>query len=242
MVGRPLPELNDFERKVFSQNGEDGILEALFHAIGTTNKFVVEFGVENGRECNSGNLIRNCGWSGLLLEGDERLFGELAATFAGFPNVRLAHHFVTAENISDIFREHGVPREPDLLSIDVDGNDYWIWKALDAYRARVVVIEFNSVHAPPERWVMQYNPAHRWRGDSYFGASLESLAALGKRKGYALMATDRLGVNAFFLRRDLLKASPFPARSPKRAFHPPGFLNERGSIGHPWGDGPACRI
>jgi hypothetical protein len=198
--------------------------------------------VESGRECNSAHLIRDLGWIGLLIEGDERLYRELVTTYAGFPAVQLANRFVTVENVAGIFREHDVPAEPDLLSIDVDGNDYWIWKALDGYRARVVVIEFNSAHPPPERWVMKYDPAHRWRGDSYYGASLASLAGLSKLKGYALLATDARGVNAFFLRRDLLAACRFRERSPKRAFHPPGFLNAQGTVGHPPGNGPFCLI
>ncbi len=242
LAGRPQHDLNSFERKVSSQNGEDGIIEALFSAIGTTNKTVVEFGVEDGQECNSARLIRDCGWNGVLIEADEARYRQLVANYAAFPQARLANRFITKDNIADIFREHAVPAEPDLLSIDLDGNDYWIWQALDAYRPRVVVIEFNSAHAPPERWVMEYDADHRWRGDDYFGASLESLAALGRAKGYALLCTDSLGVNAFFLRRDLLGVSGYPERTARQAFHPPGFMGSTGTRGHPAGSGPFRRI
>ena len=237
-----MPDLNTSERKIFSQNGEDGIVAAIFDSIGTTNTFTVEFGVGDGRECNSAHLICDLGWSGLLIEADERLFSGLAERYQGFPKARLAHRFVTAENIAQILAEQEVPVEPDLLSIDVDGNDYWVWKALDAYRPRVVTIEYNAAHPAPGLWVMAYDPKHVWRGDSYFGASLASLVALGKRKGYALLATDSKGVNAFFLRRDLLTTCRFKERSPKSAYHPPGFVNASGTYGHPPGEGPFLRM
>jgi hypothetical protein len=239
---RPQHDLNALERKVSSQNGEDGIIAALLDAIGTTNRYVVEFGVEDGNECNSARLLRECGWNGLLIEGDDGHFDSLERAYAASPRVHVAHHFITAENIAQILVEQGVPTDMDLLSIDLDGNDYWVWQALDGYRPRVVVIEYNAAHPPPERWVMAYDPQHVWRGDTYFGASLTSLAALGRSKGYALLATDAHGVNAFFLRRDLLELCPYPERTPEEAYHPPGYYNISGTLGHPPGDGPFVRV
>lgn len=231
-------ELVSFERKVRSQNGEDGIIAALFGSIGTTNRYVVDFGVEDGSECNGAHLLRDLGWHGLLIEGDDRSFAALSERYSGNDSVELEHAYVTAENVGRIFAAHKVPVELDLLSIDVDGNDYWIWKALNDYQPRVVVIEYNASHPPPERWVMAYNPQHRWRGDNYFGASLASLTALANVKGYALLATDSCGVNAFFLRRDLLALGPFPERMPEQAYHAPGYVGAAGGLGHPPGDGP----
>lgn len=225
-----------------SQNGEDGIVAALLDAVGTTNSFVVEFGVEDGSECNSARLLRECGWSGLLIEGDDRHFEKLVHLYGASPQVRVAHRFITAENIAQILTEYGAPHDMDLLSIDLDGNDYWVWKALDAYHPKIVIIEYNAAHPPPELWVMAYDPRHVWRGDTYFGASLASLAALGRSRGYALLATDTNGVNAFFLRRDLLDRCPYPERTAEEAYHPPGYHNASGALGHPPGDGPFVRI
>jgi hypothetical protein len=186
--------------------------------------------VEDGRECNTAALVR-AGWNGMMIEGDPQKFAALSRTYADAPTVRLVNAYVSAENIAALFAENGVPRELDLLSIDIDGNDYWVWEALAAYRPRAVVIEYNATHPPPERWVMTYNPTHRWGDDTYYGAGLASLAALGERLGYALIGTDVRGVNAFFVRDDMLPAVRFPRLTAAEAYHPP-------TVGHRPGDGP----
>ena len=99
-----------------------------------------------------------------------------------------------------------------------------------AFRPRVAVIEYNAAHPPPARWVMTYNAGHRWAGGGYYGASLASLEALGQRLGYALIGTDDHGVNAFFVRDDLLAAVRFPRRSAADAYHPNAY-------GQPAGEG-----
>jgi hypothetical protein len=132
--------------------------------------------------------------------------------------------FVTRENACELFSQAGIPQEFDLLSIDIDGNDYWVWEALAAhYRPRVVVIEINPAYPPPRRWVMEYNPTHAWRFDNYFGASLESMNALGKRLGYRLIGMESAGVNAFFVREDQLALTGFPELTPEQAFQTPRF-------------------
>jgi hypothetical protein len=226
--------INDFERRVRSQNGEDGIVKELLFRIGVTERFVVEFGVESGIECNAAHWLLDYGWRGLLIEGDVHFAAAAAARYTGLP-VAIHQALVTAENIVPIFQQHRVPLAPDVLSIDIDGNDYWLWEALGSYRPRLVVIEYNAAYAPPNRWVMAYNPSHVWGRDTYYGASLSSLAELGRRLGYALLATDRNGVNAFFVRRDLLASSGFPERSAAEAYHPL-------FVRHPPGDGPFVTV
>lgn len=218
----PSSDLNAYERRISSQNGEDGIIAEIFDRIGTTNRTFAEFGVEDGSECNSAYLARECGWNGVFIEADPQRIAALAARYAGKP-VRIVEAFITAENITSLFAKHAVPRDLDLLSIDIDGNDYWIWEALGEYRPRVVVIEYNPTHPPPERWVMAYDAAHRWKRDGYYGASLSSLEALGARLGYALIGTNRSGVNAFFVRDDLLAAARFPQRTASEAYHPSAY-------------------
>ena len=232
---------NDYEKQIRSQNGEDGILVEIFSRLKVRRGFFVEFGVQDGAQCNAAHLALDRQWSGVMIEGNDDYAPALKQRYEGTAT-RVVPAFVTAENIAGIFQEAGVPHDFDLLSIDIDGNDYWVWRALHAYRPKVVVIEYNAVHAPPERWVMRYDPAHVWDGSTYYGASLASLAALGDSKGYALLCTDIRGVNAFFVRRELAAALRFALPSLERAYHPVAFQGSTGGIGHPTGNGPFERI
>jgi len=212
-------KINAYERKVYSQNGEDGILRELFRRIGNGSRYFVEFGVEDGLECNTAFLSRAFGWSGLLIEGNPDKFALLERNYEKYPRVKRLQSFITCENIVQLFEQAGVPKQFDLLSIDIDGNDYWIWETLADYKPRVAVIEYNATRPPPERWVMRYNPGHRWQHNGYMGASLCSLEALGKRLGYRLVGTDKKGINAFFVRSDLIASSQFPVLSAEAAYH-----------------------
>jgi hypothetical protein len=229
-----VQEINMYEKKVRSQNGEDGMIEEIFRRIGAADRFFVEFGVQDGLECNTAHLSLDKDWSGLLIEGNERFYRSLCVNYAQHHKVRTAHQFVTRENIAVIFQYYAVPAEFDFLSVDIDGNDYWVWMALAAYRPRVVVIEYNAAFPPPRKAVIEYNPKFVWNGTSYFGASLSSLAALGKRLGYALVGADLRGVNAFFIREDLLDAAKFTALTPEEAY--------TGYWSHPWGAGPYLEL
>lgn len=231
-------QINVYERKVCSQFGEDGILEEVFRRVGTTHRYFVEFGAADGLGSNTLYLLTHKGWTGVMIEGDPGAYSKLRANLAAYPGLLPANHFLTRENIAAVFQLLQVPREFDLLSIDVDGNDYWLWKELRAYAPRVVVIEYNEYHRPPDRWVMAYNPNHRWDGTSYYGASLASLAALGSDLGYALIGTESNGVNAFFLKRDCLGAAGFRELTPEEAFHPARYIGLHGQPGHRFRDGP----
>jgi hypothetical protein len=217
-----LDELNAYERKVRSRHGADGIIAELFHRLGTTNRFLVEFGVEEGLECNTAHLTIDHHWHGLLIEGSSAFYAKLINNYKNrrLNRVALVHQLITKENITTLFAENQVPTEFDLLSIDIDGNDYWVWQELSDYRPRVVVIEYNATYPPPQKWVVAYNPHFVWDGTDYYGASLASLAALGKQLGYALLGTDRKGVDAFFLRRDLVPISGFAEKAPELVYRP----------------------
>jgi len=224
----PLPalfpgDLRSFEKKISSQNGEDGIIEEIFRRIGTTTKFFVEFGVETGIECNCACLVRRHHWRGLFIEADAAHFAGLAENYQDCPAVALRHEKVSAANIQQILQEANVPLDLDLLSIDIDGNDYWVWSAIRDYRPRLVVIEYNASFPPPQKWVMKENPDHCWAGTADFSASLASLAALGKVKGYTLVACDSRGVNAFFVRSDLHAEARFPDPAIFYLYSPPAY-------------------
>jgi hypothetical protein len=216
-----IGNINHFDAKAFSQNGEDGILLAIFKKIGTTNRFCIEFGVENGSERNTRYLCEKRGWNCLLMDPAD----------TNPPTIK--REFVTAENINGLFRKYGVPNEFDLLSIDIDGSDYWVWKALGPeYSARVVVVEYNAKIPPHESKAVVYDPAFRWDGSDYFGASLRAFVELAQAKGYTLVGCDRKGVNAFFVRNDCLGGA-FVPRTLVDAYRPPRYGKSSDQGGHP---------
>lgn len=218
--------LNKHEYQVFSQNGEDGILQEIFTRIGSTNRYFIEFGVENGLECNSTNLLYK-EWSGLWIEGNPDSCSQISRRFKDIIDagrLQIQNAFINAENIESLFDKASAPTEPDLLSIDIDYNDYHVWKAITKYKPRVVVIEYNSVFRPDTHFVVKYNPNRMWDSTSYFGASLLALEQLGKEKGYCLVGCVFTGSNAFFVREDLvgdLFEAPYSAENhyePNRDF------------------------
>jgi hypothetical protein len=213
----PGPDLTRYEWGVFSQNGEDGVLAEIFRRIGPGRREFVEFGVENGIEGNCVALADVFGWSGLFMEGDETNALSLGWKYRDSPAVRTAHAHVTAENVDELFAANAVSVEPDVVSIDVDGNDLWIWHALTHCRPRVVVIEYNANLDHNRPLVQPYDPDWRWPGTDWFGASLGALDTVAARKGYRLVHTELAGVNAFYVREDLL--GPFDAleRVPRRS-------------------------
>lgn len=210
--------LAHYEFKGLSQHGEDGIIEEIFNRIGTTNREFVEFGAGNGLENNSALLLVK-GWKGLWIDGGKKNGKTIRGKFADLlaeKRLRFLDDYINAENIQDLFRKGGVPREFDFLSIDLDGNDWWIWKAIMDYSPRVVCLEYNGIFPPSTPWIMKYNPAHAWSGSVYMGSSLKALEVLGTRKGYKLVGCDFSGVNAFFVREDLVGENfigPFTAET-----------------------------
>jgi hypothetical protein len=227
--------LEPYGFRSFSQNDEDGILQEIFRRIGTASRTFVEFGVQDGLETNS-RLLLYQGWRGLWIEADESSCREVREYFPqelAASQLQLQRAFITAQNISALI-DGARLGELDLLSIDIDGNDYWIWQAL-ALEPRVVVIEYNAKFRPPTKWVMEYNPKHRWRYTDYQGASLESLSALGRQKGYTLVGCCMAGVNAFFVRDDLV-LDRFAEPDAAKLYNPPRYYLRRFLLaGHPTG-------
>jgi len=176
-----------YATNIFSQSGEDGVLARIFECIGATSYFCVEFGARDGQWLSNTKIFRDAGWSSLLMDCN-----------AG-PGVQKV--FITAENVNFWFKRHGVPREIDLLSIDIDGNDLWIWKALK-WKARVVVIEHNPRWPVSESKTIAYNPDHVFDNTQYHGASLAALAKVGREKGMEMVWHGN--INAIFVQRDLL--------------------------------------
>ena len=222
------PALDRHEIKVHSQNGEDGILLYLFSRIGATNRSFVEFGLGRGVECNSFNLLLNWAWRGVLIEADAEVVALARAEYdrhlvARSGDAVIVHARIARENVNAVLLEHAHDREPDLLSIDIDGNDYWVWERLTALTPRVVVIEYNAALGPERSLTVTYDPQFgRWakhRSGFYHGASLKALERLGRQKGYLLVGCDSSGVNAFFVRRDVA-GEELPAVPAQVAYRP----------------------
>jgi len=204
---RSAPYLDSFGYKVYSQNDEDGIINEIFKRIGTNNKTFVEFGVQDGLESNGHFLLFN-GWRGLWIDGGEKNIRKLKEYFSepiSTKQLIAVNAFITVDNINDLISGNGFNGEIDLLSVDIDGNDYWIWQAIKCIQPRVVVIEYNPKFPPPCEWIMEYEPNHIWDGSDKYGASLKSLELLGDKLGYRLVGTNICGVNAFFVKKELAK-------------------------------------
>jgi hypothetical protein len=232
-------------RKTYSQNDEDGIVLEIFNRIGEGDRRFIEFGVQAGVECNTALLLM-AGWSGLWLDGSDK-YVEAAkghhAVAVGQGRLTVQKAFVTAENIDALLGPWAggtadQPASVDLLSIDIDGNDYWIWQAITAVRPRVLVIEYNAAYPPPVAFVAEYKADRVWDGGNYHSASLSSLEALGRAKGYALVGCNLSGANAFFVREDELAgpdgqprfAAPFTAAN---HYEPPRYDLSGLPSGHP---------
>jgi hypothetical protein len=198
-------DLSTYERKLFSQNGEDGVTAEILRRIEPASRWFVEFGAGTGGEGCCVFLADVFGWSGLFIEADGPMHRDLAAKYAANPRVKTVHAAVKVATVEDLFRTSGVPTEPDVLTIDIDGNDYWVWRAIRGYRPRLVIIEYNANLPPDSRLVRALDEEQGWDRTGWFSASILALEELAGRKGYALVYTDLSGCNAFFVRDDLVE-------------------------------------
>ncbi len=223
LANKPKSEINSKEFKISSQNGEDGILLYIFSKIGIKNKTFVEFGVGDGRECNTANLIRNFEWNGLMIEGDKKFYHEAKKFYKPFPEVRVVNKFVTRDNINYILKKNGIKGEIDLLSVDIDGIDYHVWKAIDEISPRVVVIEYNAHLGTEKSLAVSYDENFerfsKHPSGLYYGASLKALTKLANLRGYILVGCDSAGINAFFVKKQLAKGK-LKALTAEQAYYP----------------------
>jgi hypothetical protein len=196
-------DLSPYEFRVFSQNGEDGVIAEILLRIGVTSRWFVEFGIGTGHEGNCVLLADAYGWNGLFCEPDDVTFPKLEFKYSTNPRIRTDQTVVTPENIADVFARNGVHEEMDVLSIDVDTIDYWIWEALEGYRPRLVIVEYNSMLSMDRALVYPKDQNPRWDETAFYGSSLGAFRHLADRKGYQLVHTEMFGVNAFFVRQDL---------------------------------------
>jgi hypothetical protein len=230
--------------KVYSQNDEDGIIAEIFRRIGTTSRTFVEFGVETGVECNTAKLLVE-GWRGLWIEANSASVAALRSNFAPFMKdgrLQVTESRVTAENINALIAQSGLGREIDFLSIDIDYNDYWIWKAIDVVNPRLVAIEYNATLRPPMSLVVPYRPDAEWDGSNFQGASLEALVKLGAEKNYRIVGCSIAGVNAFFVRADLTADRFLEPATAQEHYEPPRHYFHMLPAGHRSRPGPFVAV
>jgi hypothetical protein len=211
----PYPERLMARRfRLHSQNQEDGVLWAIFQHVGAGNKRFVELG-SGSSGGNAAMFAGEFGWTGLMVDGDTE---KAAMAQRKFPRATAVCDWITPETVNDLLTRHGFAGEVDLFSLDIDGNDYWVWQASTVCSPRVAVLEYNSMFGPDRAVTIPYDPSFNRRDHRfcYFGASLAALTRLSARKGYRLVAVEPTGVNAFFLREDV--APEIPACDPGRAY------------------------
>jgi hypothetical protein len=226
--------LAEAEFRVFSQFGEDGIIQYLISRVPVARDVFVEIGVEDYTEANTRFLLQNDNWRGLIIECDPGHVARiLRKDLVWRHDLTVREAFVTRANVDGLLVSAGVTGDIGLLSIDVDGNDYWIWEAVQAVSPRIVVIEYNSVFGPraaisiPYEETFSRTRAHH--SNLYFGASLGALCHLASAKGYILAGTTSAGNNAFFVRSDV--AGRVPTRTPPEGYVESRFRESRDRAG-----------
>ena len=200
-----LPSFSDVGFRKYSQFEEDGILLYIFSLIQPRTRICVEICAGDGTECNTANLIINHGWWGHLFDGDtgnvlagREFYSNLKDT--GLYPPRFTSAWITAENVNDLLLESGAAGPIDLLSLDIDGMDYWVWKAIKVIDPIVVVCETHNPIPPDMALTVPYKSDFVCESDNFRGASLAAMTKLGRSKGYRLVGTHRYGFNAFFVK------------------------------------------
>ncbi len=201
-------DLRSSEFRVFAQTGEDGIIQFLISKVPIENDVFVEFGVEDYIESNTRFLLMNDNWRGLVIDGSQANIDSIRRSPLYWRRELTAVcGFITKDNINDLIGSGGLSGDIGLLSVDIDGNDYWVWESIETVSPRIVVCEYNALFGSKDAVTVPYSDsfvrtkAHYSR--LYFGASLKALCALAEKKGYIFVGCDSGGVNAFFVRKDV---------------------------------------
>lgn len=230
--GRILVELNrekrgnsiqDFEFRIYSQWGEDGIIQHIVSRVPIVHRTFIEFGVEDFVESNCRFLMVNNNWRGYVLDGSEKWIRTLRAASGLWKyDLRAECATITRDNIGALLMQSGFDRDLGILSVDVDGVDYWLLSAaLEVYAPRILIVEYNALFGCDRSITVPYDEAFSRRrahySQLYYGASLSALHHLAVQRGYSLVGTESAGANAFFVRNDLV-GNGLVALTPKAAF------------------------
>lgn len=208
-----ISSLADVEFKVFSQWGDDGIIQYLINKIDIPNKVFIEFGVENYRESNTRFLMINNKWTGLVIDGSKKNIEYIKKDIISWAYaLHTMNAFITKENINDLigaFLGEEFSPEIGLLSIDIDGNDFWVWKEIRVISPLIVIVEYNAAFGKQKAWTIPYKADfYRLNEDKtlqYWGASLKAFCVLAEEKGYGFIGCNSNGNNAYFVRKDKMR-------------------------------------
>lgn len=243
LQGKILSELNrnksskniqDYEFKVFSQNGEDGIIQFLIQNTEIKNKTFVEFGVETYKEANTKFLLLNNGWSGLIIDGDKDAMEKIASSDLHWKyDLKSIGNFITKDNINEIIKSAGIEGEIGLLSVDIDGNDYWVFENIDCVNPQILIMEYNSMFGDTHKISVPYDEnfvrSQKHYSNLYYGASIAALCDIANKKGYDLVGSNSFGNNLFFIRHDCNKLKI--KLTPKEAYVKSKFRESRDENG-----------
>jgi hypothetical protein len=222
-------------RKMFSQADEDGIIIEIFNRIGTTNKTFIEFGCGDGIENNTYALLFQ-DWNGLWIDGSPKNIGKIREGLPGTiasGQLKVTQAFITRDNINELISPHIAEKEIDLLSVDIDGNDYFVWDAITCVQPRALIMEYNAKFAPPVRYCMDYDSGHMWDYTDHGGVSLKFIEEKAAAKGYALIGCSLSGANAFFVRSELADGHFEPPFTAEKHYEPARHHFARIKPGHP---------
>lgn len=216
-------DLKKFEFKVYSQFGEDGIIQFIINNINIKKKIFVEFGVENYEEANTRFLLENNNWQGLVIDSSEENIKYIKKKDYYWKNKLFAIcDFVKVNNINEILENNNIHGQVGLLSIDIDGNDYWIWECIKVINPDIVIIEYNARLGYENSLTIPYKEDFQ-RGANqdkiFYGASLKALYKLGIKKGYSLIGTNMNGNNAFFVKNELIVGTMLTSKTPSECFN-----------------------
>ena len=229
-------DLRAAERIEFSQFGEDGVIEKIFEIIEPGPKFAVEFGAHNGiKNSNMRNLVVNHGWSTFQIEGNPERAAALAKAYEDYPTTKTQEAWVWPGNVEILFEENGVPKDLDLLVIDIDSNDYYVWRAIHDFRPKVVIIETNRHFPPPQLMVIDFHPMNYWDTTYYTGASMQSMYNLAKKKGYELIYQMKIGPNTIWVDKKYFPRFGIKDNSPEAMYTPDPTIESKNQTPFTWG-------
>lgn len=233
--GKTSRRLRDFEFKIFSQWGEDGIIQHLTRVVEIRNHTFIEFGVENFFESNCRFLMMKDNWSGFIIDGSAAHLNRLRKSHFFWKHELTARNaFITRDNINALLAESGFDEDLGILSVDIDGNDYHVLEAITGFRPRILICEFNTVFGPSRKisvpYAADFQRTAQHYSNLYFGASLAAMTLLAAKRGYSLVGVNL--ANAFYVRNDLLNER-LEVVTPEQVFFPSKERQSRDQQGNP---------
>jgi hypothetical protein len=202
-----IESIQDAEFKVYSQFGQDGIIQYLIKVLDIPNKTFIEFGVQTYHESTTKFLLMHNKWKGLAMDGDKNYIDTINSDSQYWQyDFKARNAFITKDNINDLITKFTDEKDIGLLVVDIDGNDYWVWEAIDVVSPRIVVCEYNNLFGPDKSVTIPYKDDFVFSNHAYYGTSLRAIVELGDKKGYDFVGCNSSGNDAFFVRRDVIKS------------------------------------